>query len=326
MSATSLTRRRAVELIGAAISASLSPTAAGADAKMVEEPWSHGGLAGTLTLPKSAPRGPAVLIIAGSGPTDRDGNGPLISTDTYRLLAAGLAAHGIRSLRYDKRGIGGSAGLVTHEEEMRFDDLVGDAVAACRSLCGRDDVSSLVLAGHSEGGLIAMRAARQLNVAGLVLLAAPGRPLADILRTQFRTAPMPEALRAEALRITDALAAGERVTDIPGELAPVFRPSVQPYLASVLPIDPRSELAQLSTPVLLLYAARDLQIPLNDRDRLARARPDARVVTVPTANHVLKRAPPDREGNIKTYSDRSLPLDPGVLPPIVLFVGEVSAR
>jgi len=171
-----------------------------------------------------------------------------------------------------------------------------------------------------------MRAARQLNVAGLVLLAAPGRPLADILRTQFRTAPMPEALRAEALRITDALAAGERVTDIPGELAPVFRPPVQPYLASVLPIDPRSELAQLSTPVLLLYAARDLQIPLNDRDRLARARPDARVVTVPTANHVLKRAPPDREGNIKTYSDRSLPLDPGVLPPIVLFVGEVSAR
>ncbi|MFL5045987.1 MAG: alpha/beta fold hydrolase, partial [Xanthobacteraceae bacterium] len=115
-------------------------------------------------------------------------------------------------------------------------------------------------------------------------------------------------------------------TDIPGELAPVFRPPVQPYLASVLPIDPRSELAQLSTPVLLLYAARDLQIPLNDRDRLARARPDARVVTVPTANHVLKRAPPDREGNIKTYSDRSLPLDPGVLPPIVLFVGEVSAR
>ncbi|MFL5044362.1 MAG: alpha/beta hydrolase, partial [Xanthobacteraceae bacterium] len=83
-----------------------------------------------------------------------------------------------------------------------------------------------------------MRAARQLNVAGLVLLAAPGRPLADILRTQFRTAPMPEALRAEALRITDALAAGERVTDIPGELAPVFRPPVQPYLASVLPIDP----------------------------------------------------------------------------------------
>ena len=79
MSATLLTRRRAVELIGAAISASLSPTAAAADAKMVEEPWSHGGLAGTLTLPKSAPRGPAVLIIAGSGPTDRDGNGPLIS-------------------------------------------------------------------------------------------------------------------------------------------------------------------------------------------------------------------------------------------------------
>jgi pimeloyl-ACP methyl ester carboxylesterase len=277
-------------------------------------------------LPKAtARRGPAVLIIAGSGPTDRDGNGPLISTDTYRLLAAGLAMHGVRSLRYDKRGIGGSAGLVAREEDMRFDHLVGDAAAAGRSLAARDDVSSLVLAGHSEGGLIATLAARRITVAGLVLLAAPGRPLADILRTQFRAAPMPEALRAEALRITDALAAGEHVADIPGELAPVFRTPVQPYLRSVLPIDPRAELAQLSLPVLLLYGARDLQIPLSDRDRLAKARPDARVVTVPAANHVLKSAPSDREGNIKTYTDRSRPLDPGVVPPIVLFVGEIAS-
>jgi pimeloyl-ACP methyl ester carboxylesterase len=317
--APSLTRRRAVQLTGAAIIAALGSAARSDDARLAEEPWSQGGLAGTLTLPKSAPRGPrgpAVLIIAGSGPTDRDGNGPLISTDAYRLLTAGLAAHGIRSLRYDKRGIGGSASVVAREDEMRFDDLVGDAVTAGRSLSARDDVSSLVLAGHSEGGLIAMLAARRLSVAGLVLLAAPGRPLADILRTQFRTAPMPETLRSEALR----------VTDIPAELAPVFRPSVQPYLASVLSLDPRAELGQLSTPTLLLYGARDLQIPLTDRDRLARARPDARVVTVPTANHVLKSAPADREGNIKTYTDRSRPLDPGVLPPIVLFVGEVSAR
>jgi uncharacterized protein len=323
VTAASLTRRRALALIGTAVPALLA-TGGSADAAMVEQPWSHAGLAGTLTLPKSAARGPAVLIIAGSGPTDRDGNGPLISTDTYRLLAAGLAAHGMRSLRYDKRGIGGSAALAAREEDMRFSDRVGDAVTAARDLSHRDDVSSLVIAGHSEGALIAMRAAREIAVAGLVLLAAPGRPLADILRTQFRDAPMPETLRAEALRITDALAAGEHVTDIPAELAPVFRPSVQPYLRSVLAIDPRTELAQLSLPVLLLYGARDLQIPLGDRDRLARARPDAHVVTVATANHVLKSAPADRDGNIRTYTDRSRPLDPGVLPPIVLFVGEVG--
>jgi len=328
VSAEYLTRRRAVQLIGAAVSASPNSAARGEDATMVEEPWSHGGLAGTLALAKSreARRGPAVLIIAGSGPTDRDGNGPLIATDTYRLLAAGLAAHGIASLRYDKRGIGGSARLVKREEDVRFEDFVGDAVAAARELIGRTDVSRLVIAGHSEGTLIAMRAAHEVNVAGLVLLAAPGRPLADILRAQLGAAPMPEALRSEALRITEALARGERIADVPAELAPIFRTSVQPFLMSILRVDPRLELGQLSTPVLLVYGARDIQVSLQDRDALAKARPDARVVTIPTANHVLKSAPPDRDGNVKTYTDRSLRLDPGILPPIVLFVGEVSAR
>lgn len=315
-------RRRVLGLIGG-VAAGVG-LAYGADDAMVEEPWSHDGLAGTLGLPKGPARGPAVLILAGSGPTDRNGNGPLISTDTYRLLAAGLAANGVRSLRYDKRGIGGSAGLVAREEDLRFDDLVSDAVAAARDLAGRSHVSSVILAGHSEGGLIAMRAARELSLAGLVLLAAPGRPLADVLRAQLRTAPMSEDLRDEALRITDALARGERIADVPAELAPIFRPSVQPYLASIMTVDPRVELAQLSLPVLLLYGGRDVQVPLEHRDALARARPDARVVTAPTANHVLKTAPIDRAGNLATYTNRALPLDAGILPPIVLFVGSVS--
>src|SRR5262245_12616695 len=129
--------------------------ACGADDAMVEEPWSHDGLAGTLALPKNSARGPAVLILAGSGPTDRNGNGPLISTDTYRLLAAGLAAQGVRSLRYDKRGIGGSAGLVAREEDLRFDDLASDAVAAARDLGGRSDVSSVIWDGQCEGRMMA---------------------------------------------------------------------------------------------------------------------------------------------------------------------------
>jgi len=324
MRAARLSRRRAVQLIAAAIISAPMDRADAADATIIEEAWSHAGLAGTLALPKDAPRGPAVLIIAGSGPTDRDGNGPLISTDTYRLLAAGLAANGVRSLRYDRRGLGGSAGLVTREEDLRFDDLVTDAVAAARDLARRDDVSSVLIAGHSEGGLVGIRAARELKVAGLILIATAGHPLADVLRTQLRGAPMPDELRDEALRITDALAAGQPITDVPAELAPVFRESVQPYLMSVLPIDPATELAFLSIPVLLLYGAHDLQISLKDRDRLAKARPDARVVTVPTANHILKTAPADRPGNLRTYTDRSLPLDPGILPPIVLFIGELS--
>src|SRR5262249_29250287 len=189
----------------------------------------------------------------GSGPTDRDGNGPLISTDAYRMLAAGLAAQGIRSLRYDKRGIGGSAAPGARGEARRLRGFVPHAPPPAAELGRRPDVSSVVMAGHSEGGLVAMRAAREATVAGIVLIAVPARPLADLLRAQFLGAPLPEHLRAEALRITDALAANETVDDVPEELAPVFRASVQPYLRSVMSIDPRIEIAQLPVPVLMVY-------------------------------------------------------------------------
>jgi pimeloyl-ACP methyl ester carboxylesterase len=291
---------------------------------MIEEAWSHAGLSGTFAGPApGAPPGPAVLIIVGSGPTDRNGNGPFMSTDLYRQLAAGLAEAGIRSLRYDKRGQGGSAGVIARQEDLRFEQYVGDAVAAVRDLAARKDVSSVVIAGHSEGGLVAILAARQTTIAGLVVLSAFGRTLADGLREQLRNAN-PPALRQQAFDIIGVLSRGGRVAEVPPELAPLFHPSLQPYFASFINIDPAKELAQVTTPVLLLYGARDLQVSLADRDALAAARPDARVVTLPEANHILKRAPADAQGNVKTYADRSLPLDPGVLPPIVEFVHKVA--
>jgi pimeloyl-ACP methyl ester carboxylesterase len=292
---------------------------------MTEEAWSHAGLAGTFAGPApGSPAGPAVLIVAGSGPTDRDGNNPSgLATDTYRMLAAGWAAAGIRSLRYDKRGVGASAGLMQREEDLRFDYYVNDAVAAVRDLSSRADVSSVVIAGHSEGGLIAILATKKISVAGIALMAAPGRSIADLLREQF-SARLPPELKPRAFSIIDTLAAGGRVADVPSELALAFRPSVQPYLASMINIDPAKELPQVKTPVLLLYGARDLQVSLTDRDALAKVRPDAQVVTLPEANHIMKRAPADAQGNFKTYTDRSLPLDPGVLTPLVDFVRKVA--
>ncbi len=289
---------------------------------MTEEAWSHDGLRGTFDGPApGSPPGPAVLILVGSGPTDRDGNGQFISTDMYRMLAAGLASAGIRSLRYDKRGLGGSAGM--REEDLRFDRYVDDAVAAARDLAARKDVSAVVIAGHSEGGLVAILATRQAPVAGIVVLAAFGHSVADGLRRQMAAVNPPE-LRRKALDIIDVLAAGKGVAEVPPELLNLFRPSVQPYLISILNIDPAKEFAQVKAPALLLYGARDLQVSLADRDALAAARPDTQVVTIAEMNHILKRAPADVEGNAKTYADRSLPLDPGVLPPIVDFVRRVA--
>jgi uncharacterized protein len=315
----------AVVVIAALISgAAIFPAMAQTPA---EEPWSQAGLAGAYLTPgPNAPRGPAVLILAGSGPTDRDGNQAAVGllTDAYRLLASGLAEAGIRSLRYDKRGIGDSRGLMGREEDLRFDHYVGDAIVAARWLTERPDVSGVVIAGHSEGGLVAIETVARAPIAGLVLLTVPGWSLAVSLREQLFASPMPDAVREEGLRILGRIAKGESVPDVPAHWAALFRPSVQPYLQSILTIDPALVLAKLTAPALLLRADRDLQISRAAVDALARARPDAPLIVLPEANHILKRAPADRDGNLKTYTDRNLPLDPGVLPPIIEFVRKVA--
>jgi len=310
---------------GAALAAVLGHCAEAQEKNVTEQPWLLEGLTGTYTAPREQPHGPAVLIIAGSGQTDRDGNNPGgIRADTYRMLAHALAASGIRSLRYDKRGIGSSQSKLTREEDLRFDHYVDDAASAARDLAGRPDITGVVLAGHSEGGLVAIRAASRASVKGLVLLASLGRPMGMPLREQLLAAPIPATARADALRILDQLIAGERVDDVPAPLAALFRPSVQPYLASVLMLDPAAELGKLNLPVLLVQAGRDLQISEADFAALAKARADATILQLPEANHILKRVAADRATNLAAYANPYLPLDPDLAPRLVEFIRSVA--
>jgi pimeloyl-ACP methyl ester carboxylesterase len=162
-------------------------------------------------------------------------------------------------------------------------------------------------------------------VKGVVLLATPGRPLKDVLRAQLLAAQVPETARTEAIRILDRILAGETVSDVPVQLAPLFRPSVQPYLASILSLDPAAELAKLTTPALIVFAGRDLQVDEANLVALAKARPEAKVVRLPEANHVLKQVPPELAANLAAYANPYLPLDPGLVPPIVEFARSVAA-
>ncbi|MEP9376597.1 alpha/beta fold hydrolase [Aquabacter sp. CN5-332] len=289
--------------------------------EVVEQPWRAGGLSGTFSTARNGPPdGPAVLLIAGSGPTDRDGNGPAIATDLYRQLAFGLAGAGYRVLRYDKRGVGGSSALVRREEDLRFDQYVDDALTALASLKARDDVDEVILAGHSEGASVAIRAAARTQVNGLALLAGAGRRLDQILGDQFRAMNLPDAMLAKALSILATVAAGGQVSDVPKALRMAFRPSVQPFLASECAVDPAHELARLTTPTLLLQGTRDLQVGAEDLAALRRGRPDAEVVTLTDANHMFKAAPAERAANFALYRDRRAPLHPGVLPALVKFI------
>lgn len=283
-------------------------------------PSEPAALHGTLLTPEGPTRA-AALIIAGSGPTDRDGNNPLgVSASSYRLLAEGLAEQGIATVRADKRGVAESTGAGLVEADLRFTDYSNDAsdwAAETARLTGQPCVW---LIGHSEGALVALAAVAKGDdaVCGLVLLAGTGRPIGAVLREQLANAPEP--LRGQAVAILAELEAGRTVTDVPPQLAALFRPSVQPYLISWLPLDPAAMVAAYDGPVMIGQGTTDIQVGLTDANALAAARPDARLVIWDGVNHLLKVAPADRAANIATYSDPALPLAPGIVEDVAGFI------
>lgn len=292
---------------------------------------STGNLHGTLLRPKSASPVPIALIIAGSGPTDGDGNSPMLGgpNNSLKLLAEGLAAHGIASVRYDKRGVGESgkamllfaekAHKTLREEDLRFEDYINDAVAWGQKLRGDRRFSSLTIVGHSEGSLIGMVTAKRVGPDAYVSIAGAGRPIQEIIIEQVKSQFTPELLKATE-DILNQLAAGKRVTAVPPELVVIFRPSVQPYLISWLSFDPAKEIAKLSIPVLIIQGTTDIQASMQDFSLLARANPSAKLLLVDGMNHVLKAVPNDRDKQIASYGDPELPIVPNLVSEISSFI------
>jgi hypothetical protein len=314
-------RRTALGLLGAAIAGG-SSLRARAEGSAAEEPWESGGLAGTFAKPANGPtRGPVAVILAGSGPTPRDG-----TWNTYRQIAEGLAEAGIRSLRYDKRGVGASRAMLLREEDVVIETFANDGVLAAREAGRRPDVSHTFIIGHSEGALLAILAAAQMPLAGIILLAGPGRRLDVTLREQLTKIPAPDDWKAEAFRILDELVAGRRVANVPQSHLVLFRPSVQPFLLSIFAIDPAERFAKLQTPALVIQAERDLQIAVDDFDALIKARPDAKSWLALESNHVFKRAPAnlaDHEAQVASY-DAAAPLVPGLVEAIGEFIRSIA--
>jgi alpha-beta hydrolase superfamily lysophospholipase len=280
-----------------------------------------GTLHGTLALPSDAPPFPVVIIIAGSGATDRDGNQPQLKNDSLKLLAQALAAEGIASLRYDKRGVGESAAAGAKEEQLRFELYVGDAVRWVGTLREDSRFSRVGLIGHSEGSLIGMIAAKQTKIDAFVSIAGLGRAAPAVLRSQL-SAQLPKNLRAKFEKILDELTAGRVVADAPGDLAFLFRPSLQPYLISWFKYDPTREIAALDVPVLIVQGTTDLQVGVDDAQRLAAAKPGAKLALIDNMNHVLKRAVTPAEQQT-AYTDPSLPIVKGAVEEITRFVRSV---
>ncbi len=281
-----------------------------------------GKLHGTLEVPaRGAAPYPVALIIAGSGPTDRNGNSPAIpgANNSLKYLAEGLAVAGIASLRFDKRGIAESVMAAKSEADLRFDTFIEDAVLWGQRLRADKRFGALVVVGHSEGSLIGMVAAQRLGAEGFVSIAGAGRRADVVILEQLKPQFSPE-LYAKTESMLKSLVEGKTVEDSPAELAALFRPSVQPYVISWLKYDPAKEVVKLKSPVLIAQGAHDLQVSAEDAKLLSKAQPSAKLLIVEGMNHVLKETPADPRQQAAAYSDPSLPVAPKLLAEVVAFV------
>ena len=263
-------------------------------------------LAGTLLLPvwSELQKVPGIVLVAGSGPTDRDGNNPLAPQriDVLKQIAELLASAGIATLRYDKRGIGGSTPRPrgTLEEQERFfawDNFVADVAAAHGELVKHDEIKSYATAllGHSEGGLLVLAAAPAIpknRPYGMALAATPGRPMREIVRAQIMRGA-PNLLEGAERTMMAIQASGHVPADLPTELQALFPHHAGPFLQRLLSFDPAQALLGLDLPCLLLQGAADRQVvPMEDVqpliDALSKRGAPGEAVIISGVSHNLK--------------------------------------
>lgn len=277
-----------------------------------------GNLQGTLLLPE-VEKPPVVLIIAGSGPTDRNGNNPSLKPNYLKMLAEGLHKNNIASLRFDKRGIAESASAFKGGEiELRFETYINDVEQWTSVLKNDSRFSSVIILGHSEGSLIGMIASQQTSPEKYISIAGPGITMQETLKRQL--ADQPAYILSMSLPIIEELEKGNIVDSVPPLINALFRPSIQPYLISCFKYDPAVEISKVKCPVLIIQGTTDIQIQVDDADKLASANSNSQLVVIEGMNHILKQAPKNRLLNIQTYGNPKLQLKEGLIDAVVSFI------
>ena len=283
-----------------------------------------GDIHGKLMLPEGETPCPVVLIIAGSGPTDMNGNtiGARMTNNSLLYLAQELATNGIASVRYDKRGIGKSAAAGAKEEDLRFDHYIDDVAMWADKLALDARFNKVYIAGHSEGSLIGMVAAKRCAaVKGYISIAGCGSPAYEILEKQLQSQPL--QIQQESAAICKELCEGRTVEQVPFYLSALYRQSVQPYLISWFAYDPAVEIARLEIPALILQGDKDIQVGTEEAEKLHAAYPSAAIYIIKEMNHVLKQCGTmERNEQLKTYNDPTLPINPELVSHIVKFIKE----
>lgn len=278
-------------------------------------------LEGTLLAKNNSE--PLVLILAGSGPTDRNGNSAMgLATDSYLLLAHALDSQNIATFRFDKRGVAASLVASFKEDSLGFDDYINDAediIDYLRKL----GFKKIVIAGHSEGSLIGMIVAKKKKVPGFISIDGAGRPINEVLTEQI-SKNISDSSKMELTHIMDSFSAGKMVDNLPAQWSTIFRKSVQPYLISWMKYNPVKAIQMLNCPVLIIQGTCDIQVPRGDADNLAKALPKAKLVVIKNMSHTLKDVGENCEMQQKSYVSKDVPLSVPFVKAITEFVKTVA--
>lgn len=259
-----------------------------------------------------------VILIAGSGPTDRDGNQKGLTNNSLKYLSEELVKNDIAVFSYDKRIISQMKTGTVNEATLTFDDFISDATSVLLFFKkNQKKYNKIIIAGHSEGSLIGMIAAKD-KADGFISLAGAGRTIDAVLVEQIaKQAPF---LKEETQKNLDILKSGKTFELKNPMLASIFRESIQPYMISWIKYNPQMELAKLQIPIIIINGTKDIQVSVQEAELLKKAKPEAELVLIENMNHVFKEIKGDDAENMKSYTNPDLPIAPKLTNTITAFV------
>ncbi|RMA58469.1 alpha/beta hydrolase family protein [Ulvibacter antarcticus] len=272
---------------------------------------------GTLLLPDTPEKPLLAIIIADSGPTDRNGNQQMMENNSLRYLAEGLYNNGIASFRYDKRIVKQMKDRTISEKDIRFDDFIEDAVKVIDYFKRSGEFSKIYVIGHGQGSLVGMVAA-QNRADGFVSIAGAGQQIDDVIVDQLAN-QAPGLEENARLAFDDLRVNGVAINYSPG-LASIFRKDIQPFIRSWMAYDPSVEIRKLNTPILIINGEKDLQVQLSEAEILHNAAPDADYKIFPQMNHIMKEINGNDIENSKSYNEYKIPVMPELIENISTFI------
>lgn len=271
---------------------------------------------GTLLSPNNVKKPNLAIIIAGSGPTDRDGNQNFLKNNSLKKLAVNLTNNNIATYRYDKR-IVKQLKSNNLDKNIIFDHFVTDAKSVIDYFKSTKNFNKIYVIGHSQGSLVGMLAAKD-RADGFISLAGAGQSIDQVIIEQVnKTAPN---FTEDTKRIFKTLKEGKTTTDYPMALSSIFNIEIQKFMINWMKYNPTEVLSTLNIPILVINGTKDLQVSESEAKLLKEANKDATLKIIENMNHVLVTIEGDDLENSKSYAETQRPIAEGLIDTITNFI------